>query len=386
MALDFTAHFSLTSSPLISITDASTNESGGFWFTIKHPDGVLQSYGSELTPAIVSSGGNYGVTAHLDTDGEIQQGTYQIVYYGQSGSINRVVDLDIAPPTLQLTIDLNSFAPYAIVSDSTVYVVDGFTENRKATQWSMDIVDYIDNTGYSQLGGGELNLAQFSGGLRDSNYDVTLSALLDYQNTANPWLLVSFELDYNEVFSVIKPPSFSEMSDYIQSLKDLMDEYDKHTDVYEYRFKDFRKAVTLEHQLANLISHNYDQGKAIRIVMDFLNIIYNDTYIHEFTGDILENYNTSHLVATDFTSLTNIPSALQDIIDSGSSSSGDKYFLHAQGVAGDTWLIQHNLDKMPSVVFVDSDGDVFWTDFDYTDANTITANLSQPTTGYAYCN
>lgn len=64
----------------------------------------------------------------------------------------------------------------------------------------------------------------------------------------------------------------------------------------------------------------------------------------------------------------------------------DKTFVFEQGIASDTWIINHNLGKYPSVSLVDSAGTQFDADVEYNDENTCTVRMNGATTGKAFLN
>ena len=76
----------------------------------------------------------------------------------------------------------------------------------------------------------------------------------------------------------------------------------------------------------------------------------------------------------------------------GVTTSGDEVWLSSksyvfeQGIASDTWTIQHKLNKYPSVVLVDSAGTVFNSVITYNDLNKCTVTMNGATTGRAYLN
>ena len=65
-----------------------------------------------------------------------------------------------------------------------------------------------------------------------------------------------------------------------------------------------------------------------------------------------------------------------------------KTFTFEQGIASDTWIIQHNLgDKKPSVTIVDSSGKVqLPNEIEYTDESTITVSFLGAFAGKAFLN
>ena len=64
-----------------------------------------------------------------------------------------------------------------------------------------------------------------------------------------------------------------------------------------------------------------------------------------------------------------------------------KTFVFEQGLAADTWIIEHNLNKHPSIAVVDSSGKIQMPDeIEYTNENTITVTFLSAFAGKAYLN
>lgn len=61
-------------------------------------------------------------------------------------------------------------------------------------------------------------------------------------------------------------------------------------------------------------------------------------------------------------------------------------YIHEQGIASDTWIIEHNLGKHPSVTVVDTAGTVFVAQVEYNDENNCTVYINGATKGKAYLN
>lgn len=62
------------------------------------------------------------------------------------------------------------------------------------------------------------------------------------------------------------------------------------------------------------------------------------------------------------------------------------HYTHEQMVPSGMWIIQHNLDKFPSVTITDSAGSVVYGEITYKDKNVVHANFSAGFSGTAYCN
>lgn len=61
-------------------------------------------------------------------------------------------------------------------------------------------------------------------------------------------------------------------------------------------------------------------------------------------------------------------------------------FVFEQAIPSDTWVINHNLGKRPSITLVDSSGREFETERDYVNDNQVIVRLLSATTGFAYLN
>lgn len=65
----------------------------------------------------------------------------------------------------------------------------------------------------------------------------------------------------------------------------------------------------------------------------------------------------------------------------------DKNFIFEQGIASDTWVIEHNLNKKPSITVVDSaDTLILGFEADYDGMDKVTIRFNGAFTGKAYLN
>lgn len=61
-------------------------------------------------------------------------------------------------------------------------------------------------------------------------------------------------------------------------------------------------------------------------------------------------------------------------------------FIYEQGIPATEWVINHDLNKRPSIDLVDYNGKVFEADREYTSDNQVIIRLDNAGTGYAYLN
>lgn len=63
-----------------------------------------------------------------------------------------------------------------------------------------------------------------------------------------------------------------------------------------------------------------------------------------------------------------------------------KTFVFEQGIASNTWVINHNLNKRPSITLTNANGEVFEAYRDYVSNNQVIIRLNAANTGFAYLN
>lgn len=73
-------------------------------------------------------------------------------------------------------------------------------------------------------------------------------------------------------------------------------------------------------------------------------------------------------------------------IDEDNVISVTNSFIYEQGVASDTWVITHNLGRNPTVVVIDSAGNVVYPAVHYNNLNTCTITMNYAFKGTAYLN
>jgi len=64
----------------------------------------------------------------------------------------------------------------------------------------------------------------------------------------------------------------------------------------------------------------------------------------------------------------------------------DAHYVHAQNENSETWTVEHNLNKYPSVMVIDSGNNVIYTEVQYRSINTLEIRFNGATSGKAYMN
>ena len=82
----------------------------------------------------------------------------------------------------------------------------------------------------------------------------------------------------------------------------------------------------------------------------------------------------------------NIDSRFDGTLSAVLAPSADKFFAYEQAQPSNTWTIQHNLRKYPSVSIVDTAGSAFLGEVHYIDENSLTVSFAAAVAGYAYLN
>ena len=103
------------------------------------------------------------------------------------------------------------------------------------------------------------------------------------------------------------------------------------------------------------------------------------------------NMGVVNATESDYNKLSNKPSINGVVLEGDKSSKdlkidGDKTYVHYQNVQSDTWEIQHNLDKYPSITVVDSANNIVVGDIRYVDTNNVVVTFTAPFSGKAFCN
>lgn len=103
------------------------------------------------------------------------------------------------------------------------------------------------------------------------------------------------------------------------------------------------------------------------------------------------NVNVKVVKVDDYNQFVNKPS-INGVVLEGDKSLADlgiynfNGYTYEQGISSDVWVIQHNLNKHPSVTVVDSAGNEVVGHVHYDDLNNVTVTFTSPFSGKAYLN
>lgn len=106
---------------------------------------------------------------------------------------------------------------------------------------------------------------------------------------------------------------------------------------------------------------------------------------------IVGNMGVVNATSNNYNDLNNKPS-INGVIVSGNLTSeslgivGDKNFVFNQNVASNEWIVNHNLNKYPSVSVVDSGNNIVAGEVTYINENVLKIIFSSAFSGSAYLN
>lgn len=109
------------------------------------------------------------------------------------------------------------------------------------------------------------------------------------------------------------------------------------------------------------------------------------TYIHDNArkiNGVAINFSHSHVEAD----IIDLDKYTKAEVDALINLANDKNYVHNQLVSSNSWVINHNLNKKPSIVIQDGLGNTVSGDIVYNDDNNLTLNFSSAFTGVAYLN
>jgi hypothetical protein len=136
-------------------------------------------------------------------------------------------------------------------------------------------------------------------------------------------------------------------------------------------------------------------------ILEFIDVSYKGVGCYDGSGNLLiisepdpnKSAGTEYEVAANkvsgFTNPDNItyPTSLAVYnLFTGSGAGGDKYFRYTQNIPSTIWIINHGMNKRPSVIVTDSAGTTIEGQVTYNDVNTVTIEFSAAFSGYAELN
>lgn len=399
MALDFSIEFNMIDEPKIILRDTTTgfDRLNSAWLHVSYPDGISKQYGDVNNPIISSLGGEYEIEPRQANDGSMQVGTYVFAYvdadfhrtektvtllYGAESS-NLVATID----PFEITFTVTDNTDYSLVANSVITSTD--------YNWSVKMVDV--NTQQYLATGKTINMISLAGAF-DSRYALNGYVDVTYADY-NGFTSVKRRYFVEETYGFAKPPTYTEIVAAIGIIKAVMDTFSKNSDEYERYFRDFRRSVTLLSHLNNLFTTGNDTTKARQLVIDIMNIVYSNDYDPPYTGSGMTPWELDQQFSVEWAHVKNRPELFDtawDLIQNKPLQFPPEYHKHTpadvethvfiQVAPSQEWVINHNLNKYPSVVITNNENSMILGDFRYVDLDTIVVSFNTPINGYVFLN
>jgi hypothetical protein len=214
----FLVKFDLTGTPKLVLTDDSgwtvlEKPDAKGYFSITLPDGIervvdfttpdIEWDGSELPP--------FEHTLRLNSQGNVQCGTYTIKYYTNHpsytvGSLTRIFTFQYSEVDLDVEKDFDTFTPSLFYRDNTIYSRSGYTTTTNTVAWTSSIA----SVGVVNGSADDFDLA-YLGGYYTGIYTTSFQRNILYTNQSNSWLTIAELYTYSSVDTILAPPTIGQM-------------------------------------------------------------------------------------------------------------------------------------------------------------------------------
>lgn len=385
--MSFGVKFDLDGAPTLVLTDTTTAPPAGFVgiFAITQPDGYTRT-GDINSPDIPSAGSSFSYTLMLDSTGQVQRGSYTIVFTGAapgyiSTDFTRTFEFQYLPVELSLTEEFDVFTPKLEYIDATVYQVANYNNTSVTRAWTAVSTPTGTITGSTSTFD-----VKYLNQYWDAYYTITLSSSTVYTHQVYSWLTVEETITKSVSTYAETPKTLLQIVTLISALKTRIDiAVDTVSDLEQIK-NDFEYAQSLfVHIIDKLKVSNL--ANIDRDLKDLLAVLHNyqiPTYVP--TNLPIPPYNWS---AYNTVAWGNITGDIQDQTDLWNilqSLTIQTNYVHDQQVASASWVIVHNMGKKPAVSIVDTADDEVIGQVTYNSNNQLTLTFSSPVSGKAYLN
>ena len=379
--LSCSVRFNLTGAPALVLTDTTTSPPVGIVgiFQITQPDGYVRN-GNVSSPDISVAGGSFSFPLTLDSTGQVQRGTYTIVYTATapgyfSTNFTRTFVFDYVPSALVLTENFDVFTPLLSYTDSTSYTKAGYTNGAITRAWSATSTPTGTITGSAST----LSLA-FGGQYYDANYSITLTSSLLYTNAVNSWLTIQETLTKTVATYAETPPTVSEIVNMISDLKAAMDAAVNTCQNYDQLKADFEYSQSLFGHIMDKVKVN-DMANIYTDIKDLL-VVLNNYQVPAYTPTNLPipPYNiAAFFPGAVWGSITGSITLQTDLVNYITTRIGVSRFATTIGDATNTsYTVTHNfntLDVGVEIIEVSS-GETVFADIARTSVNAISVSFA----------
>lgn len=273
--MSFNVKFDLDGVPTLVLTDTTGTPPAGLVgiFEIIQPDGYVRS-GDINSPDIPAAGDSFSYTLMLDSEGQVQRGTYTIKFTAAapgylSTDFTRTFQFQYLPVTLDLTESFDVFTPKLEYIDSTNYQVSNYNHTTVVRSWTAVSVP----TGTITSSSSTFDMI-YAGEYWDCNYTITLSASSVYTHQVYSWLTVEETITKTVNNYAATPPDVDSFIALIVQLKNTLESLVDTVSDFNNTRNDFEYAQTLFNHILDRIRVQNLSG-VYRDLSDLIAVLHN---------------------------------------------------------------------------------------------------------------
>jgi hypothetical protein len=411
MAINFSAQFIVnekTSNRVLRLTDTST----GFTlakgnFSVTFPDGTQILHTDFISPDINTPGGSTNIALVTSVSNLVLTGQYTIDFVALNSSnvqnnISRTFDFNWEKPTKIILNQSDVVLPSITFRDSTPYETSGNFTGTLTRDF------YTYTPAGSEVGAlkkqsvGDVLTPSHGGKYYEGIYLVKSDISVAYTHSSLSWLTVTYTDLLQETYDIREAPTQEELVALMNEYKDQIEAYKTtNPDEYNRRNEEYDLVVALySHILAR-----FDTGTlaGCKPILDQLLGLLPPTnpYTYKATQMLpfsLSAANNTSFVISDGTTSDGIITGETLTFESANSGlaiavSNDKLtftaklgYVFVQSTPSATWIINHDLNKYPSVSIVDSANDEVIGEVNYTSTTQVIISFSAAFSGKAFLN
>lgn len=386
--MSFGVKFDLDGAPTLVLTDTTSAPPAGFVgiFAITQPDGYTRT-GNINSPDIPSAGSSFSYTLMLDSTGQVQRGSYTIVFTGAapgylSTDFTRTFQFQYLPVTLAMTEQFDVFTPKLEYIDSTNYQVANYNNTAVTRAWTAVSIPTGTVTGTTATFD-----IKYLNKYWDANYAITLTSTLVYTHQVYSWLTVEETITKSVSTYAETPPDVDAIISLIVLLKNTLEAKVDTVSDFDQTRNDFEYAQSLfTHILDRIKIQNLTN--IYRDLKDLIAILHNyqiPTYVPT-NAEILPYDLTPLFPGAAWGNIVGNIQSQTDLWNILQSLTVQTNYVHDQQVASASWVIVHNMGKKPAVSIVDTADDEVIGQVTYNSNNQLTLTFSSPVSGKAYLN
>lgn len=392
VTIDFNWEFDLRTTAILKLTDASTYSAAqtgvNIFIKITRPDGFIRNFDA-TSPDITGDSGSlpsFSYTLDLANDGNPIRGVYTVDYNFTVGSDSTVkktksFDFQYTQNSLTLEEDVNEFTPLVKVKDTTInYDLSGYATNSISRVFTGSIgalskTLHTQTTTTSTSADREYRLEEVLNNnvFYDALYSVSCEVTSTHTNSTYSWVTLKDKISKALSVDVFAPPTKNEMIDHFDELRNLVELHDgKNKQLFDKFSADYEFVISSFDHLTRRLGAGDSDKENNEIIKDIIAILRND---------VSRTHTNLQLSATSV--------SIYGTIEWNTISSKPLYnpFQTFEVTRNsNTWVIEHDLGKYPSVTTVDDTGDIVYGDVRYDNANKITVTFSAGVSGKAYLN